>query len=74
MRHICTFIPAATITGAPALGTTANAQPPPTGQRQGERSARAAATPKLVIVRAAGEPATGHMDWPLAPGGDDVAA
>ena len=72
MRRICTFIPAPTITDELPLGATANAHPATTAQRRGARSARLAATPKRVNVRAA--TGAGRIDSPLPPGGDDIAA
>jgi hypothetical protein len=54
MRHICTFIPAATLTAAPVLGTTART--PAARQRHASRFAGAAATYSRPILDAAAEP------------------
>jgi hypothetical protein len=50
MRRICTFVPAVALTTALALGTTANAHPRATQERQPSRPVGAPTTPNQVIV------------------------
>jgi hypothetical protein len=60
MRRICTFIPAATLTAAPAPGTTARTRA--ARQRHASRFAGAGATYGRPILDAAAEPVSRQID------------
>jgi len=65
MRRICTFVPAATVTGAPRLGTTART--PATTRRHAVRFAGAAAPSTQLVLGAVAEPASRQVDSPPDP-------